>query len=194
MTMPSELHIPTERLSHDLDHEPPEPCCFCRTFTRHWTKLANRKPKDQVACCQACAVEHAPSDVPTKAQWFKVEMQRMRAKAVGIDDPSRDLTEAEANEACHIHIDRVITSAFPDLAQQLAIYEVRIAELEHERDELQRDQARDTAFTNDRHLRDVAYGDPYIIDTYRRYADDLFGPGQGIRLFPNTAAAKESTP
>lgn len=149
MTMPSELHIPTERLSHDLDHEPPEPCCFCRTFTRHWTKLANRKPKDQVACCQACAVEHAPSDVPTKAQWFKVEMQRMRAKAVGIDDPSRDLTEAEANEACHIHIDRVIT---------------------------------------------VAYGDPYIIDTYRRYADDLFGPGQGIRLFPNTAAAKESTP
>ena len=44
-----------------------EVCVFCRTPTRYWYT-----PSD-VACCQNCAKEANPEDVPTKEQWCRRE-------------------------------------------------------------------------------------------------------------------------
>jgi hypothetical protein len=74
----------------DVEHEegaialadPIERCCFCRTPTRWWTKLPDRTPGQQVACCQGCADSQAPADVPTKDQWCDREQAlRLRSPA-----------------------------------------------------------------------------------------------------------------
>lgn len=66
-----------------VEHEPndfpiahiQEACCFCRKPTRYWTALADRKPGQQVACCQSCAAAHKPSEVPTKDAWWDYKPQ-----------------------------------------------------------------------------------------------------------------------
>lgn len=66
-----ECDIPIER---EPDNDPPlERCCFCRNRTKYWTVLASRKPGEQVACCESCAKEHKPSEVPTKHAWCEKE-------------------------------------------------------------------------------------------------------------------------
>lgn len=51
-----------------------ERCCFCRNLTKYWTKLDDRTPGQQVACCQACAKVHVASEVPTKDAWWDREV------------------------------------------------------------------------------------------------------------------------
>lgn len=50
-----------------------ERCCFCRTPTRMWTDLPDRKPGEQVACCTKCSETGSPKAVPTKAIWYNAE-------------------------------------------------------------------------------------------------------------------------
>lgn len=50
-----------------------ERCCFCRAKTAFWTELPERKPGDQVACCEACAKQAWPLDVPSKRVWMRRE-------------------------------------------------------------------------------------------------------------------------
>lgn len=67
------MSIPTER---EPDPEPPfERCCFCRVRTTTRTKLTNRNPAAQVACCEGCAAMNVPEAVPTKRAWFEKERQ-----------------------------------------------------------------------------------------------------------------------
>lgn len=66
-----------------LTREPPdmgamERCCFCRAPTDTWTALAERKPGEQVACCQACAETRAPEEVPSKRYWCGLEREIRR--------------------------------------------------------------------------------------------------------------------
>lgn len=63
--------IPIEK---EPDIGPPlEACCFCRKRTKFWTMLASRTPGQQVACCEACAKEAKPEDVPAKSVWTRRE-------------------------------------------------------------------------------------------------------------------------
>jgi hypothetical protein len=50
-----------------------ERCCFCREPTRRWTNLPERKPGEQVACCESCAKEAKTEDVPAKEVWCRRE-------------------------------------------------------------------------------------------------------------------------
>lgn len=58
-----------------VEHEPAdivacpiqERCCFCREFTRYWAMNFD------VACCQRCAGNADPMDLPTKEQWCRRE-------------------------------------------------------------------------------------------------------------------------
>ena len=52
---------------------PLERCCFCRVQTPFWTDLPGRTGGGQVACCQKCADERDPSEVPTKQAWCDKE-------------------------------------------------------------------------------------------------------------------------
>jgi len=57
--------------------EPPfEHCCFCCKPTAFWTKLPDRKPGEQVACCESCAGVNTPDDVPTKKTWCDAESKK----------------------------------------------------------------------------------------------------------------------
>lgn len=59
-----------------LDEDPDgavERCCFCRVRTAFWTKLSDREPGQQVACCQACAAKAEVKDVPSKTDWCRRE-------------------------------------------------------------------------------------------------------------------------
>lgn len=50
-----------------------ERCCFCRARTSFWTEMPDRKPGDQVACCEGCARQAFPADVPSKRVWCRRE-------------------------------------------------------------------------------------------------------------------------
>lgn len=50
-----------------------ERCCFCRVPTSSWTKLPDREPGDQVACCSSCAKSYRSEDVPSKRYWCQRE-------------------------------------------------------------------------------------------------------------------------
>jgi hypothetical protein len=65
--------IQVEKEPDHLRSFPLEACCFCREKTSHWTKDLNRKPGEQVACCEKCAKKANYEDLPTKKQWCKRE-------------------------------------------------------------------------------------------------------------------------
>lgn len=78
------MTIPIEKEPKDsgVGHLVREHCCFCREPTNYWTKLKDRKPGAQVACCRRCAQKHGPKDVPTKLEWFQnVEQATVTATA-----------------------------------------------------------------------------------------------------------------
>lgn len=66
--------IPVERLAPYFNVK--ERCVFCRERTDFWTKL-NRPDLNgyatEVACCQDCARNAQPEEVPTKMQWLARE-------------------------------------------------------------------------------------------------------------------------
>lgn len=72
------MSIPLKREPPDMG--PAERCCFCRTPSRMWTDLPDRTPGQQVACCERCASERIPEEVPTKEQWFRAERIIARVK------------------------------------------------------------------------------------------------------------------
>jgi len=55
---------------------PLEDCCFCFKPTPSWTRLEDRSPGGQVACCQPCSESHEPSEVPSKRQWCNKARER----------------------------------------------------------------------------------------------------------------------
>lgn len=57
-----------------------EACCFCHRDTDTWTALPDRTPGQQVACCEKCAVTHAPILVPSKRAWIDLERARAWAR------------------------------------------------------------------------------------------------------------------
>jgi hypothetical protein len=52
---------------------PYERCCFCRARTSYWTKLKNRSPGAQVACCPGCSAIYPQRAVPSKKAWCEAE-------------------------------------------------------------------------------------------------------------------------
>ncbi len=46
-----------------------ELCCICREPTPFWTNLSDRKPGQQVACCEKCAKLANPEHIPSKEVW-----------------------------------------------------------------------------------------------------------------------------
>jgi hypothetical protein len=90
-----ELHLSLPDPLIHVEHEDPEctswmtweNCCFCMERTPMWTKLTDRSPGEQVACCSVCSALHTPDQVPTKRAWcdavektiqfFEGEMSRM---------------------------------------------------------------------------------------------------------------------
>lgn len=77
------MSIPIKRESGPFAGWPHERCCKCRACTPFWTALADRKPGEQVAICQACAEKHEPNEIPTKQAWFESERAIERARKVG---------------------------------------------------------------------------------------------------------------
>lgn len=86
-----------------VEHEPREvpagdvveACCFCAKGTRYWTKLPDRTPGQQVACCEVCAKKHRPEQVPTKAAWW-VAARSARALGKASRAPVTDPTPFHA--------------------------------------------------------------------------------------------------
>lgn len=72
------MPVPIER--PPKGEESLERCCLCREYTGLWTAIRSRTPGEQVACCHNCANVHTPQEVPSKAEWFKREMARMRTR------------------------------------------------------------------------------------------------------------------
>lgn len=67
------MSIEVESIPEADPFDPLERCCFCRTKTGFWTTLKDRKPGDQVACCEVCARRAKAEDVPSKRDWCRRE-------------------------------------------------------------------------------------------------------------------------
>ncbi len=65
--------IPLEQEPDHLARWEQEHCCFCCTPSLTWTRLPDRKPGAQVACCRSCAMTHTPDEVPSKDVWCDAE-------------------------------------------------------------------------------------------------------------------------
>lgn len=65
--------IPIEEEPKPWDTLACERCCLCRTPTRWWTRLPDRKPGEQVALCEGCALTATPDTIPTKRAWCDKE-------------------------------------------------------------------------------------------------------------------------
>ena len=76
------MPIRLEREPKDQGGPPYERCCFCRKPTAFWTRIAARKPGQQVACCPDCAWSHKVKDVPTKRAWCDAEKLAESARRV----------------------------------------------------------------------------------------------------------------
>lgn len=61
--------VPVEKEPDFDPRDPIERCCICREPTQFWTKLLDRLPGAQVACCEPCARYAAPSEIPSKHSW-----------------------------------------------------------------------------------------------------------------------------
>lgn len=55
--------IEVTKESAEMSAWPLELCCLCWQPTPYWYT-----PKD-VACCEACAKDAAPEDIPSKKEW-----------------------------------------------------------------------------------------------------------------------------
>lgn len=67
--------VPIEEEPKPWDMGPCERCCLCRSHTRWWTKLPDRKPGEQVALCEGCALTTTPEAIPTKHAWCDKERE-----------------------------------------------------------------------------------------------------------------------
>lgn len=65
--------VPIEQEPKPWDAMACERCCLCRTPTRWWTTLSDRKPGEQVALCEGCALTATPATIPTKRAWCDKE-------------------------------------------------------------------------------------------------------------------------
>lgn len=56
--------IPVTEDRHDVR----ERCCFCRAETYFWAT------SNDVACCETCAKNHTPAELPSKKTWVDREV------------------------------------------------------------------------------------------------------------------------